>query len=381
MRQFFAVFIVALLLTGCGLRPPEELSMPALEGEYAEHRIQRLWARNTGSGVRKVHLELTPAVTSDSVYVADHRGRVHARERDSGSRQWRVSTDDRIGTGLYAGYGMVIYGTRDGEAVALDAEDGSEQWRATIGSELFSRPAAGSGLVVFQTMDGRVVALERDDGEERWSHDTSLPILILRAGATPVISGNRVFAGFANGRAVALDADSGAPVWERRVAEPSGRSELERLVDVTGDLILQGNALYAGTFQGNVMRMDRDSGQPMWERAMSVHAPLAHDGRNLYVADSDGNVLALDQRTGSPLWRQDRLSERGGLTGVVAHDGHVVTGDSEGWLHWLDAESGRLLMRRQHQPQGFAATPVERDGVLYVLGRRGWLAAYELHER
>ena len=381
MRRFLAVFVTALVLTGCGLRPPEELTMPALDSERAEQRVQRLWARNTGAGVRKVHLELTPAVTSGHIYVADHRGRVDARERDSGSRHWRVDTGDRIGTGLYAGFGLVLYGTRDGEAVALDAEDGTEKWRARIGSELFSPPAAGAGLVVFQTMDGRVVALERDTGEERWSHDTSLPILILRAGARPVISGNRVFAGFANGRVVALDTETGSPAWERRIAEPTGRSELERLVDVTGELVLQGNALYAATFQGNIVRMDHQSGRPLWERPMSTHAPFAHDGNRLYLADSNGNVMALDQRTGNELWRQDRLSDRGGLTGVVVHNGHVVTGDSEGWLHWLDGETGHLVMRHQHQPQGLAATPVERDGVLYVLGRRGWLAAYELRER
>ncbi len=355
--------------------------MPELEDERAEHRVQRLWARDSGAGIGKGFLHLAPAVTSERIYAADHRGRVHARERDSGSRIWRKSTGDRIATGLYAGFSMVVYGTREGEAVALDTGDGSQLWRTSLGGELLAAPAVNEQLVVFQTLDGRVVALERDTGERHWTFDSSVPILILRGTGEPLIAGNRVYAGLANGKVVALDTASGAPVWERRVSEPTGRSELERLVDVTNNLVLEGSALYVANYQGNAMRLERHSGGPLWNRPMSTHAPVAADGGRLYVADNDGNVWALDSRSGNDLWRQDALSDRGGLTGVVVHGGYVVTADSEGYLHWLDGETGHLVMRHPHQPQGMAATPVVRDGVLYALGSRGWLAAYELRER
>lgn len=381
MRQLVVVLFALVLLGGCGLRPPETMTMPGLDSDRAEHRVQRLWARNSGAGIGKGFLNLSPAVTADRIYAADHRGRVYARDRNDGSRLWRMSTGDRIATGLYAGFGMVVYGTREGEAVALDAEDGAQQWRAPLGSELLSAPAVNEQLAVFQTLDGRVVALERETGERRWTFDSSVPILILRGTGEPLIAGNRVYAGLANGKVVALDTASGAPVWERRVSEPSGRSELERLVDITNNLVLDGSALFAANYQGNAMRLERHSGGPLWNRPVSTHAPIAADGGSIYVADNDGNVWALDARSGNDLWRQDALADRGGLTGVVVHDGYVVTGDSEGYLHWLDGETGHLVMRHPHQPQGLAATPVVRDGVLYALGSRGWLAAYELRER
>lgn len=374
-----ALAVTALLIAGCSSNPHaiEPNPLPDFEAEF---KADRLWSRNVGDGIDDAWLRLQPAVTHRGVYAADLNGTVVGLETERGRRLWRVRGDDRISGGLQAGYGMVAYGTREGDVVTLSEENGEELWRTRLSSEVLAAPAMSAALVVAQTIDGQVVALDAQTGSERWRFDNPVPILILRGSATPSIVGDRVYVAFANGRVAALDVDNGVPVWERRVAEPTGRSELERLVDISNNLIVEGGGVFTGTFQGSVAVLDQEGGRPYWTKEMSTYGQMASALGTLFVADSTGHVWAIDQRNGTTLWKQDLLYGRG-LTGVSVQRGQIVVGDAEGYLHWMDAATGKITARTRHHRKGFAAAPVVRDDIAYVYGREGRLAAYRLETR
>jgi outer membrane protein assembly factor BamB len=48
----------------------------------------------------------------------------------------------------------------------------------------------------------------------------------------------------------------------------------------------------------------------------------------------------------------------------------------EGYLHWLDVESGAFVARIRAGKKGFAGAPVSVGTTLYVLTRKGDLVAY-----
>jgi outer membrane protein assembly factor BamB len=378
MMRFPLALLLLAVLAGCSSNPNaiEPNPLPDFESSW---KVKRLWSENTGAGVDESNLRLAPAVTERAIYTADYKGRVVATSIQ-GKRLWRVKTDDRISGGVYAGYGLVLYGTRDGQVVALSVDDGKEKWRQSVSSEVLASPVSDGTRVVIQTLDGHVEALDIDSGEQLWSFDVSVPVLTLRSTAEPLLADNRVFAAFASGRVVALEAASGVPVWERQVAEPSGRSELERLVDVDSNLILDGGGVFASTFQGKLAVLDVSSGRPFWDKKMSTYMPMQISGGVLFVANDVGHVFAIEQRAGSTLWRQEALYGRG-LVGVAVQRGQVVTGDEEGYLHWMDTVDGHFLARKRHDRDGFAAAPVVKGDVLYALSRDGKLSAYRIEQR
>mgnify|MGYP006175308409 CR=1 FL=1 len=173
--------MVALLaLLGACSNKPKEVEPTALQGFERDYRVSREWHRYSGFGSLRTPLRLEPALSEQFVYIADLTGRLRALQRDNGRTVWRHSTELRISTGVRGGYGRLLVGTRDGEAVALSDKDGSELWRTQLSGELLSRPATDGEVAIFQSQDGRVVALNAADGAVLWSFEVTVPVLSLR---------------------------------------------------------------------------------------------------------------------------------------------------------------------------------------------------------
>ena len=164
MKYFLLPLVLAsMLLAGCSSNPNaiEPNDLPDFDASY---KVKRLWKEGVGDGVEDSQLTLRPAVTQQQVFAGDVFGEVYAISRDKGKRQWRVKTEDRIGGGFYAGYGMVLYGTREGMAVALSMENGEELWRTQLSGEALAIPNSNGTIAVFQTQDGHVTALDANTG-------------------------------------------------------------------------------------------------------------------------------------------------------------------------------------------------------------------------
>ncbi|HXW09982.1 MAG TPA: PQQ-binding-like beta-propeller repeat protein, partial [Steroidobacteraceae bacterium] len=132
---------------------------------------------------------------------------------------------------------------------------------------------------------------------------------------------------------------------------------------------------YAVGYQGRVVMFALDSGQVWWGRELSSYRGLALDADQLYVATSDGSVVALRRRDGTVLWQQDGLKRRGlGAPAVVGNA--VVVGDFEGYLHWLDRDTGKFIARERPGRTRISAAPVVDGNRVYVIDEGGRIAAY-----
>jgi outer membrane protein assembly factor BamB len=169
-------------------------------------------------------------------------------------------------------------------------------------------------------------------------------------------------------------------VWEARVAEPEGRSELDRIVDVDGDLAIGSDAVYASSVRGVTASISITSGQVGWTRdnggANSVE--LTADG--VLVADKGGTLWSLDRAGGSALWRQEGLVRRQ-PTGPVLAGNFAVVGDLEGYLHWFDPRTGEFKARERVGRARILATPITTPtGTVVAVTDEGRLAAYRVAE-
>ena len=401
-----AAILLSSMLSGCAVFSTVRDYFSSDKGETGvpvdltrfdeEVRVSRVWRAKVGDGLSKKHLmEIAPVVIADRVFVADAYGMVEARDRFSGDRVWRTRIGEPeqkpiwrfferyetafVSGGVGAGGGRIFIGTTRGDLFALDAADGSTLWQIQLSSEILTAPAVDDGIVVAHTIDGQIVALNAETGATIWNYDTQVPLLSLRGTATPMIQSGRVYAGFANGMVVTVDLISGRPLWEQRIMLPTGRSELERMVDVDGTPILGQGFLYAASYQGFVKALRLADGAVIWEREASSFRDLALGLGQVYIVDEDDVVMAINQRDATLAWEQEGLKYRG-LTSPVAFGNYLIIGDNEGFLHVLAQSDGRFLGRYKLK-DGIRSEMLEVDDVLFTLANDGTIEALEFELR
>lgn len=382
MTRYLSIFLLALLLGGCGSMNPmnwladEDNSEPPAElVEMAETVPARvLWSTSISGGADEQRVKLVPYVEGDRVYAASRGGEVRALDAATGRVLWSVDTELEISGGPGAGEGVVLFGTSNGEVVALDREAGSEKWRARVSSEVLSVPKANRGVVVVHTIDGKLFGLDAETGTQKWVYDRSIPVLTLHGSSSPVIVENYVICGFASGKMVMLDLQNGDLLWEITVSAPSGRSELERMVDIDGDPLVIGDVVYAVTYQGEMAAVSIQTGVVLWRRKLSSYAGMGADYGQIYVSDAADHVLSVDPGNGSALWKNQALQYRK-LTAPVVLGERVLVGDFEGYLHFLSRVDGRLEGRLRVAKSAISTPPLVIDGIAYIYADGGEIAA------
>ncbi|WP_313643890.1 outer membrane protein assembly factor BamB [Stenotrophomonas sp.] len=394
LKQVAGVVLVAMALTGCStvkgwFAGKDAEAKKALEpAELVKFEptvnVSKLWSANVGKGEGRVGVRQGPAVADGRVYAAALLGGVHALDLQTGKQVWEYSPPKekkkpklRLSGGPGVGEGLVVIGTLDGQVIALDASNGAEKWKAKVPGEVIAAPAIAQGLVFVRSNDGRTTALDAATGEQRWFNSQELPSLTVRGNA-PVVAGPGVlFIGNDDGTLSALAMQDGRPLWEQMVGTPEGRTELERMADIDGAPVLEGNSLYVSSFKNQTMAIEGPTGRPMWTRDHGGAGGVAVSSGNVVVTDGKGVVYGLDKTSGSAMWSQQALARRS-LTGAAIQGDYAVVGDYKGYLHWLRLSDGELAAREKSGGDALLAQPVVADGILLVQNVDGKLTAFRL---
>jgi len=337
--------------------------------------VRKVWSEKLGKGTESLRIGLNPSGDGNRIYAASYDGNVSAFNPENGDRVWQTELELNLSAGPGVGEGIVVVAGYDGDLVALDADDGSEQWRINIVSETLAKPAIADSSVVVYSIDGRLRVYSALDGRELWSLARDVPALTQRGSSSPIITGNTVIAGSDNGRLLAVDLDDGIIEWEAVLTPVSGRSDLDRLADIDGDMAIVGQDIYAVGYNGRLASLAAESGQLLWTREISSPSGVAVDWNNVYTVGDGGEVLALLRRSGDDVWRQESLLRRE-PTRPVAFNTAVVVGDFEGYVHFFNNLDGRPIARARVGQGMISGAPVVMGDKLFVQSEDGELATF-----
>lgn len=381
MRSMRAGLLVALALVlgGCGIfgkKDPERDPM-ALTDIDERLRVSKLWSTSTGSGLGKSAPGLKPFHVDGEIWTADHEGRVTAVDAVSGDRLRRFDLDMELSAGPAVVGRRVLLGTMNGQVLVVDRNSGAIDWRAQLSSEILAAPLQRDGVIVVRCIDGRVFGLNADTGLREWVYDRSVPLLTLRGNSEPVVRGGQVFVGHDDGTLTALDLADGQLLWEQRIGTPEGRTQLDRLADIDGNMEIVGLDIYAISERDRMASVALDSGRLLWVKEVGSYSGLTVARTQMVVSDSDDRVWMLDRRSGSTGWTNEQLLRRG-LSRPVLQGGFVAVADKEGYVHWLDAETGEFVARERASKEAPASAPLVVGNVLFLLDVDGKLSAWRV---
>lgn len=347
MSKRLAVAVLALAISACSSNPNEHKPspLPPLPAKVEQVKLQRLWKVSVGDGIGDDVIKLRIARQNNVFYVASHDGVIMA-VNDQGQVLWQQKTRLTLTGGVSAGYGMVLVATAKGEVLALNARDGAALWRKTLLAPVLAPAALTADTAIIQSNDGKVYGLNAKTGDKIWVYDTPVPVLSLRGYAAPLIVDDLVLVATATGKLVALEAKTGIGRWESRIATTDGRSELARIIDVDGDMLLSADQqLYVASYQGQLSALDlADKPVLRWQLPSSSFQALADNADTIYLVDADSNIVAVSKDSGKTVWKQKAFAWRG-LSNPVVVGACLVVGDSEGYLHVMALNDGKLLGR------------------------------------
>ena len=379
------VALMVLVLNGCAnisswvsnpFGEDDNPRAPAeLEDIQTEVTISRDWRINIGNGQGGSFKKLTPVVDGGFVFAASDDGDVVAVNSTNGDLMWLTELETSITGGVGAGDGIVMVGTEAAELVVLSQSDGQEVWRTRVSSEILSQPKTDGDIVVVQTVDGKLVAVDRENGLQRWTYETTLPALTLRGTSSPVLtSEGTVVAGFSNGILVSVAAEDGVWSWEERVAVPDGQYDIERVIDVDGDLLLDGARILASSYQGNLMAFDTATGRIVWGMEASSYHGMDQGFGNIYYSNDESHLVAVRDNSSDVVWQNEELQYRD-LTAPKTISNYVAVADFEGYLHLISQIDGRIIGRTRIDTDGVRSNLIVEDGSLIVYGNGGSLVS------
>jgi len=226
-------------------------------------------------------------------------------------------------------------------------------------------------------VDDKLVARDFETGESRGIYETTQPALTLRGSTKPVITSDAVIAGFSNGTRVAVSPEDGVHIWEERVAVPEGDYDIDRVIDVDGDLLLDGGRILAASYQGNLMAFEVTTGRIVWGMEASSYHGMAQGFGNLYYCDDSSHIFAIRDNSEDIGWDNSDLLHRQ-ITAPTTVGNYIAIADYEGYVHLISQIDGRLVGRVQADNDGVRANLLANSGRLYVYGNSGRLTAYQL---
>ncbi len=237
-------------------------------------------------------------------------------------------------------------------------------WRVGVGRGVRGSPALGESILAVGTADRYVVLIDRASGDVLWHAR-----LDGTARAGPLLDDDRLYVATEaqpEGRVYAIRLRDGKSLWKTRVGS------------VVAPLAFDGNALYAGTESGLVLRLEPEHGSVVWRRQLegSVRGGPVPTPYGLVVTTTTDMLYLLDRESGVI---RARLPLPGAVLATPASDGRrVYLATTDGSVIAVDLEPLSVRWER-HAGEAIYGAPALVGDTLYVLSRDGrlWIVPTE----
>lgn len=372
MRYF--TLLLLTLLSGCSTLEYRSDMLPRKKLAEIEnqHQIDQVWEVEQEGDKNRLLVadyknKLVTVTSSGTLTLVNQNGEI----------AWRKNTDINFSSTPVVEGDDIIIGTSDAKVVSFNAITGKVNWKSNVTGEVLATPTVKDGVIYIHTLDGKVNALDKNTGNKIWQHGTNSPTLVLRKSGSPVVIGDKVLLGSSSGSVVSLKKETGVVDWEQEIGSTVGLGEIQRMKDISADVIVADGKVFAVSFQGNLAALSADTGYILWTKDISSFVGMTKNKDSLYIADNNGYVWCVETSQGIVRWKQKELQGRF-LSKPVIYKNYVAVGDDDGFLHLLSKEDGSILSRKKVGNNPIEEQPVIKGENIIIPQKGGSLTAYNI---
>ena len=366
-RRSLAVLwlVAAAALAGCGADKPKPTALEAVTPKMGAHQV---WSAKIGA----VDFPLTVVARAGQFVVAAGDGTVLALQASDGREIWRGNVGGAISAGVGSDGRFAAVVTVDNQLKVLD--QGRPLWSAPLASRTATAPLVAGERVFVVGVDRVVHAFDAIDGRRLWRFQRVNDALTLAHPSALSAFKDTLLVG-QGAVLLGLDPTTGSVRWEVALSPPRGTNEVERLNDLVGPRLRNGDTVCARAFQTAVGCIDAGRQALRWSRNAGGIQAVGGDADYVFGADSSDRVTAWRAATGDLAWTHDRLLYRA-LSAPLAVGRSVMFGDFEGQLHFMARDDGQTLLRLPTDGSAIVAPPVIAEQTILAVTRNGGLFAF-----
>lgn len=242
---------------------------------------------------------------------SDPRDGVFALELASGRVAWQAHFDQDANGAAVVG-DRVIATSDDGHVYGLDLGTGAVAWKQRGQGKMYTTPVVVGDLVVTGDAQGYVRAYQWRDGSPRWNVQMNGAI---RGGAAS--DGRFIYVVSQGGEAAAFGLD-GRPAWRTTVKRPAFGNGAPVPIEGYPAPVVSNQLLFVpfarDTYYDRpaLVALDTRTGRPRWSAPSSGSdqwgnirtTPVLLDGALIYPEAYSGDVVSIDATNGSTRWRR-----------------------------------------------------------------------------
>ena len=372
-KSLFVGFICLGALSSCSFLTKK---IAGLKPQPARHRpyFSPVWIKNHDplydTGNLPIGLQ-GPLIHEGLVYAGHGSGEMRAYQLSDGRLIWK-----RRDHGAYHSSPIIygddlIYGTVEGRIYARNHRSGELIWNVDLDAAVESEGTLYKGRLFYQARNHKVFCLDAKTGKVLWAYKRSVPFLTtLQRASRPLIYGNKLYVGFADGIVGAFSIDDGVLIWEQKIVSGS------KFVDVDMDPFIFNGHLILGSLTGPLTVLNPKTGAIL--RKLNYHVtrqPISWKKR-LILGTSDGEIVILgkDYR----LLSRRSLGDQGISSMVLWKQGLVVS-TVGGELFFLGPEDLELKERYHlgHKSSAVFGKIKVKEGKLAVYSSRNRLYLFK----
>lgn len=372
--------------------------MPAVSLGEQKKAFMPVWTFTKGRS-SDVYALNGPVASKERVYFIAEGGRVFCVSLKTGKQCWSVSlpkgTSDREKHDAFLGGGCALEGadlyvtSPTGFCARLNAETGAVYWCSKVADYLRSAPQVDGDAVYALSPQNRLEVFQRANGNLLWSHAGVPEGLQFLGASLPLVTKESVFVCYSSGEIVRLNRKTGRVLWSYVCSPNIQVTELAKISHIVAAPVLFENVLYVTASFGKTVALDIETGTPVWEVPVGgVTTPLVCDA-DIFVIERT-MLKRLDRLTGTPLWIKD-LSElavekdrkkaeekkTGGALwlGPLLVNGQLYVLSAQGKLWALDPKDTRRASLVVDLKTACATPPIVSGNKVLVLSQEGSLYA------
>jgi outer membrane protein assembly factor BamB len=330
-----------------------------------------LWKANAGEGSSSEgRLTSRPIVYNGRIYTIDAEATLHSFST-GGGKSWRMELtpeneeeESGYGGGIAAADDKVFAVTGFGRVVAVNSASGKLIWSRMIGSPVRSSPTTANGKLFFTTAEGVLYCLSAESGDELWQYrGIPEPVTIL-GNVSPAVVNNVVVVPYPSGDVIAMDINTGKPLWGDTLARARRHTSLTSLSDPASPAI-DHNMVFAVGHAGRMVAVNLKTGERLWSQSIrGTQIPLPA-GNMVYVVDVSGRLIAMLRETGKIRWVV-QLPGTHRWSGPVMANGKLWLVSYKGLVVGVSPDSGKITGKRDLGEKIFIS-PVIAGGRMYIL--------------